>query len=343
VSYIGNQPLYQQFLVDTFSGNGSTLAFTMTVAPANAASVLIAITGVIQDPSSYAVNGTTLTFFTAPPTGTNNISVRYLGIPASGVTTTAYRTVTNTTATAGQTSFTIPSYTVGYVDVYRNGVYLPTSDYTATTGTTVVLTNAATVGDTITTISFYVSSVLNAIPATAGSVSASYLAGGAARSNWGAGGVLQVQSTSLTSATSYSVASGATQAITGLSVSITPASTTSKIMVFVTANIICQNVGSSIQLLRGATPVGVGDAAGSRTQVSSGSVSAVQSLYSEMQAPSIQYLDSPATTSPITYSVNVLNTRGSTDTIYINRSIADTNASNFGRYMSSITVMEISA
>jgi hypothetical protein len=52
---------------------------------------------------------------------------------------------------------------VGYVDVYRNGVYLPTSDYTATTGTTVVLTNAATVGDTITTISFYVSSVLNAI------------------------------------------------------------------------------------------------------------------------------------------------------------------------------------
>ena len=80
MSYIGNQPLYQQFLVDTFSGNGSTLAFTMTVAPANAASVLIAITGVIQDPSSYAVNGTTLTFFTAPPTGTNNISVRYLGL-----------------------------------------------------------------------------------------------------------------------------------------------------------------------------------------------------------------------------------------------------------------------
>jgi len=80
MSYIGNQPLYQQFLVDTFSGNGSTLAFTMSVAPANAASVLIAITGVIQDPSSYAVNGTTLTFFTAPPTGTNNISVRYLGL-----------------------------------------------------------------------------------------------------------------------------------------------------------------------------------------------------------------------------------------------------------------------
>jgi hypothetical protein len=59
---------------------------------------------------------------------------------------------------------------VGYVDVYRNGVYLPTSDYTATTGTTVVLSNAATVGDTITTISFYVSSVLNALPSTGGTL-----------------------------------------------------------------------------------------------------------------------------------------------------------------------------
>ena len=176
MSYIGNTPFTAAFLTDTFSGNGSTVAFTMTVAPANTSSIIVAITGVLQDPSTYSVSGTTLTFSAAPPSGTSNISVRYLGIPASGVTTTAYRTVTNTTATAGQTSFTIPSYTVGYVDVYRNGVYLPTSDYTATTGTTVVLNNAATVGDTITTISFYVSSVLNAIPATAGSVSSSNLA-----------------------------------------------------------------------------------------------------------------------------------------------------------------------
>jgi len=65
---------------------------------------------------------------------------------------------------------------VGYVDVYRNGVYQPSADYTATTGTTVVLTNAATVGDTITTISFYVSSVLNAIPNSPASVSSSNLA-----------------------------------------------------------------------------------------------------------------------------------------------------------------------
>ena len=178
MAFIGNQPFTAAFLTDTFSGNGSTVAFTMTVAPANTSSIIVAITGVLQDPSTYSVSGTTLTFSAAPPSGTSNISVRYLGIPASGVTTTAYRTVTNFTATAGQTSFSVPSYTVGYIDVYRNGVRLVSTDYTATTGTTVVLNNACTVGDSVVTESFLVSSVLNAIPATAGSVSTSYLVDG---------------------------------------------------------------------------------------------------------------------------------------------------------------------
>jgi len=176
MAYIGNEPLSVAFLVDTFSGNGSTVAFTMSVAPANTSSILVAVTGVVQDPSTYSVSGTTLTFSAAPPSGTSNISVRYLGIPASGVTTTAYRTVTDTTATNGQTTFTIPSYTVGYVDVFRNGVRLAAADFTATTGTTIVLASAASAGDTITTVSFYVSSVLNAIPATASSISTAYLA-----------------------------------------------------------------------------------------------------------------------------------------------------------------------
>jgi hypothetical protein len=95
------------------------------------------------------------------------------------VTTTAYRTVTNFTATAGQTSFSVPSYTIGYIDVYRNGVRLVSTDFTATTGTTVVLVNACTVNDAVVTESFYVSSVLNAIPATAGAVNSTYLADGA--------------------------------------------------------------------------------------------------------------------------------------------------------------------
>ena len=159
--YIGSSPYQVAFLTDTFSGTGTATSFTMSVAPANTASVLVAISGVVQDPSTYSVSGTTLTFSAAPPTGTGNISARYLGIPASGVTTTAYRTQTEFTATAGQTTFTPPSYTVGFISVYRNGVLLGSADYTATNGTTVVLTTGATAGDLITTQSFYVSSVLN--------------------------------------------------------------------------------------------------------------------------------------------------------------------------------------
>jgi len=177
MSYIGAQPTTVAFLTDQFSGNGTTTVFTMQVAPASTSSILINITGVTQDPTTYSIVGTTLTFSAAPPTGTNNISVRYLGIPASGVTTTAYRTVTNFTATAGQTSFSVPSYTVGWIDVFRNGVRLVNNgaDFVATTGTTVVLNNACTAGDSVVTESFYVSSVLNAIPATAGAVNSTYI------------------------------------------------------------------------------------------------------------------------------------------------------------------------
>jgi hypothetical protein len=83
--------------------------------------------------------------------------------------------VTEFTATAGQTSFSVASYTVGFIDVYRNGVRLNSADYTATTGTTVVLTSGATSGDTVTTMSFLISTVLNAIPSTTGAVITSYI------------------------------------------------------------------------------------------------------------------------------------------------------------------------
>ena len=178
MSYIGNSPYQVAFLTDTFSGNNSTTAFTMSVAPANTSSVLVAVSGVLQDPSTYSVSGTTLTFSAAPPTGTGNISARYLGIPASGVTTTAYRTVTEFTATAGQKTFTPPSYTVGFINVYRNGVLLGSADYAATNGTTVVLTGSAAAGDLVTVESFLVSSVLNAVPNTGGTITGNLIVTG---------------------------------------------------------------------------------------------------------------------------------------------------------------------
>jgi hypothetical protein len=55
---------------------------------------------------------------------------------------------TSFTATAGQTSFTL-SYKVGFVEVYLNGIRLSSSEYTATSGSSIVLTEAASEGDII--------------------------------------------------------------------------------------------------------------------------------------------------------------------------------------------------
>lgn len=57
------------------------------------------------------------------------------------------------TATAGQTTFTM-NYVVSAIDVYRNGVKLAPADFTATNGTSIVLANGCTVGDTVEVISY---------------------------------------------------------------------------------------------------------------------------------------------------------------------------------------------
>jgi hypothetical protein len=315
MSYIGNQPYQVAFVTDTFSGSGGT-TFTMSVAPANTSSVLVAVTGVLQDPSTYSVSGTTLTFSAAPPTGTGNISVRYLGIPASGVTTTAYRTVTEFTATAGQTTFTPPSYTAGFINVYRNGVLLGTADYTATNGTTVVLASGATSGDLVTVESFLVSSVLNAIPATANSVARTYMP---------VGSVLQVVTATTTSEFSSSSSSWVT---TGFSASITPTTATSKILITYGANCrIPSTAGALIQstIYRGGSNIAPTTGRGF-TQLQAASANQIDS------AQYATYLDSPATTSSTTYTVYIQNT-GTAGTV---KWCVD------GSY-GSITLMEISA
>jgi hypothetical protein len=149
--------------------------FTLRIAPANTSAVIIGISGVLQSPNDYAVVGNLLTFSSPPPTGNSHISVRYLSLPASNVVNSAYRSVTDITATAGQTTFSTGSYTPGFVEVFRNGVRLGVSNYTATSGVTVVLGNPANAGDLVTVVSFFVSSVINAIPGTSGAVTANLL------------------------------------------------------------------------------------------------------------------------------------------------------------------------
>jgi len=62
--------------------------------------------------------------------------------------------IQNFTATSGQTTFTVSGgYTVGSVQIFTNGLLLPPSDYTASNGTTIILTQARNLNDQITVIS----------------------------------------------------------------------------------------------------------------------------------------------------------------------------------------------
>ena len=174
MSYVGNVPTTAAFPFDQFSGNGSTTAFTLSYAPAGTTSIIVSISGVVQNPNTYSVSGTTLTFTPAPPTGTSNIAVLYLGLPVVAKLTpgnTAYFSQSVFTATASQTVFT-PSgtYQVGFINVIRNGSQLAPADYTATNGTTVTLLNPCTAGDTVVIQVFNLTSISGALPVTGGTV-----------------------------------------------------------------------------------------------------------------------------------------------------------------------------
>ena len=63
---------------DRFSGNGSTVAFTLSRSVALAVDIEVFVENVQQEPiTAYDVNGATLTFTGAPPSGTNNVYVVY--------------------------------------------------------------------------------------------------------------------------------------------------------------------------------------------------------------------------------------------------------------------------
>ena len=104
--------------------------------------------GIRSDSNIIAGAGITIFNFVGSAVSTVTADV------ASGITTITLergaftRTTTPFTATEGQTTFNI-NYTPGYIDVYVNGVRLTASEYTATNGTSVVLDDGATAGDTV--------------------------------------------------------------------------------------------------------------------------------------------------------------------------------------------------
>ena len=162
------------------------------------------------------------------------------------------------------------------------------------------------------------------------------------------GSVLQVVSTTKSDTGSFSSTTTNTFVdLSGLSVTITPTSASSKILVFFTVNVTRSSSATQhVRLMRDTTAIGVGDAAGSRLQDTvitrdSPSGDVPYSLWIGNLNGS--YLDSPSTTSATVYKLQGTLGVSYSGTFYINRSGDDANADYGGRPISSITVMEIKA
>ena len=146
------------------------------------------------------------------------------------------------------------------------------------------------------------------------------------------GQVLQTVVTGVTSTTSATYAD-----IAGITVDITPAATSSKIFVMTDLNILQSNQYYMFyQIVRDSTAIYIGDAASSRRRASGGP----KSTDGVMNCGS-KYLDSPSSTSALTYKVQwAIQTTG---TGWLNKTHADTDAATHPRTASSITVMEVLA
>ena len=80
MAYIGNSPLPSgNFSASSHSGNNVLTDFALGQSPGTENAVLAFIDGVRQDPLNYSVSGSTITFATAPPLGTNNVQLLVSG------------------------------------------------------------------------------------------------------------------------------------------------------------------------------------------------------------------------------------------------------------------------
>ena len=177
---------------------------------------------------------------------------------------------------------------------------------------------------------------------TDGSMYVYYTDPGGGASSWiGAvsrsGGILQVVSTTKTD--TFSSTSTSFADVTGLSASITPRSTSSKILVMASIGYSdsSDTYASQFTLARGGVNLSNPTSPGSRTPVffTKKSMSTQELLNGH-----VSFLDSPSSTSSLTYNVRV-KSENAGNTIYVNRDRADTDSTAVGRGVSTITLIEV--
>ena len=155
----------------------------------------------------------------------------------------------------------------------------------------------------------------------------------------GGGGIIQVVQSTRTDTDSTSSSTFADV----LTVSITPKSNTSKFLLFGDLKIGYSSYTAAVmwKFVRDSTDLFIGDADGSRTRCTWGLEDGHNnSATFQLDATNGTFLDSPNTTSAITYKVQWAAKQA---TGYLNRTGSDGNSSGYPRTASSLTVMEVSA
>jgi len=123
---------------------------------ATSVSVGQSITANVGFLTSLIINGGTISVGNS-----SGISGQYLKSTGTGVAWETFptaRTSSTFTATEGQTTFSF-AYNVGFVDVFVNGVRLTDSEFTATSGTTIVLNTSCQVGDIVDIIGYSITGI----------------------------------------------------------------------------------------------------------------------------------------------------------------------------------------
>lgn len=241
-------------------------------------------------------------------------------------------------------------YSVGYEQVYRNGVLLSRgNDYTATSGNSITLTDATITGDIIEVFANELVPLTDAISKGQFTAKGALLSATAASTpgvltvgsndqvltadsststglKWATpsgGKIVQVVYGNTTTATS---SSSSTYADTNLTATITPTSASNNVLVLVSQNSLQRTAASAaagiaIRLFRGATNI---------AQVLSEGAYTNSALVQNIGSASIMLLDSPATTSATTYKTQFAND-GNAGTVTV----------QFGSCRSTIVLMEV--
>lgn len=143
---------------------------------------------------------------------------------------------------------------------------------------------------------------------------------------------------SVTKTDTFSTTSTSFVDVTGLSLTITPQSNTSKFLLVAQISAGANADKVWFKFAGGNTASDVGDTAGSRIRVG---LEIGAALAASASSGILLYFDSPATASAITYKVQMASYAGGTQ--YVNRSFTDTDSTSFARSTSTLTALEISA